>query len=576
MAKRKKTPKKSVNKELFTLILKYWKLSGLLFVFAIGTNILGLAIPRLTGNLIDEYNIANDLPSEPLLVFGLVIASVLILNSLQAFVSIIFSEKVAKDLRNRLANKVSRQSFSYVIKTETSQLLTNFTSDVDAVKEIVSKGAVNIISAIILLFGSIFLLLTTNLKLGLIVLTVIPFIAISFFLVFSRIRKLFKESQENKDALNKVINETILGAALIRILSSQSSESSKFLPLNDISKDLGLRILRMFGSLIPIITLLSNIAVLLIVWFGGNQVINSELTIGEFTAFYSYMALLITPIFIIGFISQALARAFASYARISKVLNSRVSRSDTGEKVELTGSVKFKNISLTLNKKELLKGISFDIKKGTKNAIIGPTASGKTQLIYLVSGLIDASEGRILFNDKEIDKLNKDNIFEQIGLVFQDNIIFDGSLQENLIFKDEIDTESLGNAISTAELDELIESLPKGINTKISERGSNLSGGQKQRIGLARALAQDPKVLILDDFTARVDIKTEKQILKNIEQNYPDLTLIVVSQKISSVKDFDQILLLMEGELVAKGKHKELIKDSLEYKQIFESQKSAN
>jgi ATP-binding cassette subfamily B protein len=271
-----------------------------------------------------------------------------------------------------------------------------------------------------------------------------------------------------------------------------------------------------------------------------------------------------------------MAQAGASYARIKEVLNAPETLEEGIIEDSLSGKMEFKSIALKYAQKPVLKNVSFSVEAGTQTAIIGPTAAGKTQLLYLLTGLIKADSGEILFDGVLLDKYKKENLQREIGFVFQDSILFNLSLRENIAFSDTVTDESLQLAIETAELKDFVDTLPDGLNTVVSERGNSLSGGQKQRIMLARALALNPKILLLDDFTARVDAKTEKRILKNVQQNYPGLTLISVTQKIASIKHFQQIVLLMEGELVAKGTHEELMNTCTEYMQIYESQKSTS
>lgn len=274
--------------------------------------------------------------------------------------------------------------------------------------------------------------------------------------------------------------------------------------------------------------------------------------------------------------SNLIAQASASYERIDSVLKAE-DTSDKGTlKDAITGDIEIKNVSISYNGKPALKSLSLSIKAGTQVAIIGPTAAGKTQLLYLLTGLIKADSGSIEYDRKDISLYDKNYFHTQIGFVFQDSIMFNMSLRENISFSETVSPESFEKAIETAELKEFIETLPNNLETLVSERGTSLSGGQKQRIMLARALSLNPKILLLDDFTSRVDRKTERKILCNVMNNYPDLTLISVTQKISPVKSFDQIILLMEGELVATGLHKDLIEQSPEYVQIYNSQKSTS
>jgi ATP-binding cassette subfamily B protein len=256
------------------------------------------------------------------------------------------------------------------------------------------------------------------------------------------------------------------------------------------------------------------------------------------------------------------------------VLNATDSRDDGAVSTIIDGDIRLKDVSLSYEEKPVLKKISFSINAGSKTAIIGPTAAGKSQLLYLLTGLIRPASGTIEFDGVNIADYTHEMFSSQIGFVFQDSVIFNMTLRENIAFSDRVTDESLVKAVDTAELREFIDSLPAGLDTVVSERGTSLSGGQKQRIMLARALAIEPKVLLLDDFTSRVDRKTENRILCNLQNNYPDLTLISVTQKISPVKHFEQIILLMEGEVIATGKHRDLLETSTEYVQIYDSQRS--
>jgi ATP-binding cassette subfamily B protein len=278
----------------------------------------------------------------------------------------------------------------------------------------------------------------------------------------------------------------------------------------------------------------------------------------------------------IGFMSNIMAQASASYARINEVLESQEPEENGTVKETLQGNIELTNVSLSYDNKPILKDISFTVKGGTQLAIIGPTAAGKSQLLNLLTDLVKPDSGTILFDGRSIESYDKESFHGQIGFVLQDSVIFNMSLRENIAFSDLVTDESLEKAIATAELHDFIDSLPDKLNTIVSERGTSLSGGQKQRIMLARALAINPKILLLDDFTARVDRKTEKKILANLELNYPDLTLLSITQKVASVKHFEQIVLLMEGEVIAKGTHKELMETCTEYVQISDSQRSTS
>jgi len=390
------------------------------------------------------------------------------------------------------------------------------------------------------------------------------------------VRVLFRRSREIIDWLNKVINESIMGSAIIRVLNSQQSEYHKFMEANSDSRDVGLGILRLFAAMIPIITFISNLGMITILMLGGHFVITGEMSLGDFAAFNSYLALLIFPIIMIGFMSNIMAQASASYARINEVLEAPETPEPGTIKATLKGDIELQNIQLSYGDKPVLKDISLSVKGGTQVAIIGPTAAGKSQLLNLLTDLVKPDSGTILFDRKDIESYDKESFRSQVGFVLQDSVIFNMSLRENIAFSDQVTDESLEKAIQTAELKDFVDSLPEKLNTIVSERGTSLSGGQKQRIMLARALAINPKILLLDDFTARVDNETEKKILSNLERNYPELTLLSITQKVSSVKHFEQIILLMEGEVIATGTHRELMETCTEYVQIENSQRSTS
>jgi ATP-binding cassette subfamily B protein len=317
-------------------------------------------------------------------------------------------------------------------------------------------------------------------------------------------------------------------------------------------------------------------ASLIILALGGHFVITGAMSLGDFAAFNSYLVILIFPIIIIGFISNFVVQASVSYGRIYEVLNAPETR-DTGTiETPLQGKIELNGISVVYGDKPALKNVSMTIQQGTRSAIIGPTAAGKTQLLYLLTGLIHPATGSILFDGININEYNKENFQQQIGFVFQDSIMFNISLRENIAFNDKVTDELMAKAIETAELSDFIHTLPEGLETIVSERGTSLSGGQKQRIMLARALALNPKILLLDDFTARVDSQTEEKILENVARNYPGITLLSVTQKISSVMNYGQIILLEEGEVLAHGTHETLMETSPEYVQIFNSQRSTS
>lgn len=559
------------------LLLKPYKpLVAALVALTIVGNGLNLVVPAITSRAIDSYTAGHFDRNKVILEFALVALVVFILTYGQNIVQTWAAEKVARDLRTKLAGKISLQSFGWVEQLTPAKLLTNLTSDVDGVKTFVSMAIASIISSVFLIIGASILLLSINWKLGLAIIGIIPFIAITFQLVLRKVRPMFMRTQQAIDWLNRVINESILGAALIRLMNTQQLECDKFLAANAEARDIGLSILRLFASLIPAITLATNTATVIILALGGHFVIAGSMTLGQLTAFNQYLAILIFPIILIGFMSNVIAQASASYMRIGAVLNATEEPRKGRVVNEIRGDVAVERVHLAYGQKEVLKDVTFSAAAGSKTAIIGPTAAGKTQLLYLLIGLLKPSSGVISYDGEPIDDYDKEALHRRVGFVFQDSIIFNLTVRENIAFSTDVDQQDIARAITTAELDGFIAALPEGIETVVSERGSTLSGGQKQRVMLARALALNPRVLLLDDFTARVDATTERTILENVHRNYPGITLISVTQKIASVVDYDQIVLVMEGEVLAIGKHEQLMETCPEYVQLYNSQRSTS
>ena len=547
-----------------------------LVALTIAGNGLNLLIPWLVARAIDSYARDGGLP--PGVGTGLAVAAagVFAFALVQGFVQVYASERVARDLRTRLIARIASQDHGYIQRATPAALLTHLTSDVDAVKLFVAQAVASIISSIFLIIGASALLLSIHWPLALAVLAALPVVGGTFAVVLGRVRGLFTRGQEAIDWLNKVINESILGAALIRLVNSQQIEFDKFLAANTRARDISLSILRLFAALIPVILFATNLASLTILVLGGRFVIGGSMTLGEFTAFNSYLVILIFPVIMIGFMSTVVAQASASYGRIAKVLDAAEPPPRGQIQAALRGDIDISDVHLVLDGREVLRDVSLTVRAGTRTAVIGPTAAGKTQLLYLLTGLLEPDAGTIAYDGRPIGDYDPESLHSQVAIVFQDSVLFNMTLRENIAFSRSVTGEALSRAIDTAELRPFIDGLPQGLETVVAERGTSLSGGQKQRIMLARALALAPRVLLLDDFTARLDSATAKAVLDNVRRNYPDTTLVSVTQQIEPVADYDQIVLLMEGDVLATGTHQELLSTSPEYAQIHDSQRSTS
>jgi ATP-binding cassette, subfamily B, bacterial len=567
-------PAKPTGPKVTGLLKPYSSLILTIVALTIAANALNLLVPRIMARAIDTFATSQLVLGSLVAEFLAVAVGIFLFTYLQIVAQTFASERVARDLRTQVVAKLSTQDLAYIQRVGTATLLTNLTADVDAVKLFVSQAVGSLVSSVFLIIGASALLLSINWKLGLAVLVVLPIIGITFKMVLGRVQKLFTKAMQAIDRLNKIISESILGAALIRLLNSQQYEYDKFLAANADARTISLSILRLFASLIPIIVFSTNLATLMILTLGGRFVIQGSMSLGDFTAFNSYLAILIFPVIMIGFMSNVMAQATASYGRISVVLGAPAPKASGRAIADLRGDIDLEGVVVTFGEKVALKDVSLSMKAGTKTAVIGPTAAGKTQLLYLLTGLLAPTSGSVEYDGRSIDEYDKATLHQQVGFVFQDATIFNLTLRENIGFSKTVKDSDLEKAIVTAELKEFIDGLPQKLETVVSERGASLSGGQKQRIMLARALALNPRVLLLDDFTARVDTATERRILENVERHYPGITLLSVTQKIAPVEDYDQIVLLMEGEVLASGTHRQLLETCPEYVQIYDSQRS--
>ena len=561
---------------LWPLLKPYKGQMVLLVVLTAAGNALNLAMPKVVADAIDAFTSGHLDLTAALITLAALALGTFLFGNLQNVVQTVASERVARDLRTRLAGVVSQQTYASIEAMTPAKLLTNFTSDVDAIKTFVAQAAPTLISSVFVIIAASSLLLWLNWKLAVPVLLVLPLIGASFFVVIGRVRKLFGQVQGVVDVMNRVLSENIVGAALIRLVHTEAHETARFTEAAENSRAISMKILRQFATMIPMISFLTNVAILIILTLGGHLVITGAMTIGQLSAFLSYLTILVFPIIIIGFTSASISQAQASYMRISMVLNAAAPPQRGVTAQPLTGAVAVKDLVLAYGEHKVLKGVSFDIAPRTRTAIVGPTAAGKSQLLYVMTGLLAPTSGQVLYDGRPIDDHTRDSLYAQIAFVFQDSSLFNLTLRENIAFNAKVDEAQLSRAIETAELGAFIAGLPQGLETVVFERGLSLSGGQKPRIRLARALALDPKVLFLDDFTARVDMATEARILANVAKNYPDLTLVSITQKIAPVEDFDQIVLLMEGEVLAVGTHHELAHSVPEYGQILRSQHSTD
>ncbi|GMQ78001.1 MAG: ABC transporter ATP-binding protein [Anaerolineae bacterium] len=496
----------------------------------------------------------------------------------QAYMSQILSQNIAFDLRNDLFSKIQRLSFSYHDRNRTGQLMIRATDDVERLRIFVGQGLLMALQALILLTGTLIILMLTNYRLTLIILPVLP-IALVIFMVFGRLAQpMFREVQGRLAHINTILQENLAGIRVVKAFAREPSEEGRFGDGLDDLLDQRLKIGRLFSFLFPFIFLVANLGQAAILYFGGRQIVEGNLTLGEWQKFSLYLIYIFIPMGQLGFIISLLAQASASAERIFEILDAKNDVKNKPGAItisEISGEVEFDNVTFRYfdSGEPVLQDISFRAEPGQTIALLGSTGSGKTTIINLIPRFYDASTGRILLDGHDVRDVTLESLRQKIGIVLQETTLFTGNIRDNIAFgRSDASDEEIVAAAKAAAAHDFISEFPDGYNTKVGERGSTLSGGQKQRIAIARALIMDPHILILDDSTSSVDLNTEYQIQKALDRLMEGRTSFVIAQRISTVLNADQILVLDKGKITAQGTHEELMNNSPIYADIYHSQ----
>lgn len=498
----------------------------------------------------------------------------------QSFWAETASQGVVYDLRNRIFTKIQNLSFSYHDRSQTSQLLTRVTSDIEQIRTFLSTSLMQVISGIATLITIATILLIMNWELALITLTVIPMSAWLLARFLQKNSKLFGQVQEELGNLNTVLQENLFGVRVVKAFVRESSEKQRYTTLNQTLLKTNIKTILAIRNTFPFIFLLSNLVSVFVIAYGGIAVIKEKFSIGELVAFNSYLLLILQPVLLIGFAAPAIAGAAASAHRVYEVVDAKIEIRDRPNAVPFEtcgGRITFENVCFRYpgSTTEALKGISFETKPKELIAILGMTGSGKSTIINLIPRFYDATSGAVRIDGRDVRDFTLASLRSHIGIVFQETTLFSGTIRENLTYANPHATmEQVIEVAKTAQIHDFIESLPDSYETIVGERGVGLSGGQKQRIAIARTLLTDYSILILDDSTSAVDAKTAAQIQEELDylMRQKTCTAFVIAQRISTVKNADRILLIDKGRLVAQGTHEELMRTSPLYGAILESQ----
>ena len=558
----------------------YWLLAAGAFLGLIISTGTRLTIPRLTQTILDEGIAAGRMPVVLWAAVGMVGVSLAgsAFSFLQGVLSARTAQGVAYDLRNQLYAKIQSLSFSYHDRAQTGQLLTRATSDVEMVHMFVGMGFIHLLSAVLMMAGSIALLFATNWQLALIVLVLVPLIFGLFAFFASKARPLFMQIQQRLADLNTVLQENLAGVRVVKAFARESYEAQRYARANQNLFDLNLAVGRLMAVGLPLIFFIANLSLLAVYWIGGYQAITGHVSVGRLVAFANYMMMAFFPMMMLGMIMTLISQAGASAERVFEILDARsevVEKPDAIELPSIQGRVAFEHVSFRYfsGGEAVLKDVSFVAEPGQRVALLGATGSGKSTIINLIPRFYDVTEGRVTIDGYDVRDVTLDSLRRQIGVVLQETTLFAGTIRENIAFGwPEAPLEEIIAAAKAAEAHDFIMGFPQGYDTPVGERGVTLSGGQKQRIAIARALLLNPRILILDDATSSVDYETEHRIQQALERLMEGRTSFVIAQRIATVLNADQIVVLERGEIVARGMHEELLRESPIYAEIYYSQ----
>ena len=501
---------------------------------------------------------------------------------LGAYFSAKASISFTSDMRNDLFRKVQQFSFENIDDYSTGSLVTRLTNDVQQVQNVLMMGLRMALRAPGMFLGALIMAFMMNRQLAVIILIVIPLLLAAIILILKTAFPRFGEMQRRLDRLNSGIQESLTNVRVVKSFVREDHEIEKFSKLNDDLKESSLRALRIVIATMPVMTFAMNVTTLAVVWYGGNIIIAGKMPVGDLTAFTTYIVQILMSLMMLSMVFLQSSRASASMKRINEIFDTEIGLNDdhakNKDKKVTEGRVEFKNVSFGYSgengRKDLvLEGISFTAEPGQTIGIIGSTGSGKTSLVQLIPRLYDVTGGEVLVDGVNVKEYSLKHLREGVGMVLQKNILFSGTIEENLRWGNEdAPMEDVIRFSESAQADPFVKTFKNGYDTEMGQGGVNVSGGQKQRLCIARALLKRPKILILDDSTSAVDTATEAKIRESLYHDLKDTTKIIIAQRISSVQEADQILVLEDGKIIGHGTHEELLKTCEAYSEIYTTQ----
>lgn len=546
------------------------------------TEVLGeILLPKFMSMIINHGVAQKD--GGYILKMGLVMAITSFLMAAGGILGAYFAAKASisftSDLRRDLFARVQQFSFKNIDTFSTGSLVTRLTNDIQQVQNLIMMGLRMMLRAPGMFLGALVMAFWMNAELAAVILVVIPLLTAAIVWILRTAYPRFTAMQKALDTLNSGIQEVLTNVRVVKSFVREDYEEKRFADTNRELKEAGLRALKIVIATMPVMMFAMNVTTLAIVWFGGNLIIGGRMAVGDLTAFTTYIVQILMSLMMLSMVFLQSSRAMASIRRIDEVLDEPIDLSDENasqkdRKVE-KGRVEFKDVSFSYREggEPVLSHISLTAEPGETIGILGATGSGKTSLVQLIPRLYDVTEGSVRVDGIDVREYSLKNLRDGVGMVLQKNVLFSGTIEENLRWGDETATEEeVRRAAVYAQADSFVNSFAEGYKTEMGQGGVNVSGGQKQRLCIARALLKKPKILILDDSTSAVDTRTDAQIRKALREYIPETTKIIIAQRISSVQDADRILVMDGGTICNIGTHEELLKTSEIYREVYTSQ----